>query len=334
MQPTVSVVMPIYNEAAYIRETAASLQKQDYPAELTEWVFVDGSSTDGTEALLRQCVAGRENVQILHNPAREIPAAMNIGIRAARGTYIVRMDAHTSYDADYISTGIAVILATGADVAGGPMAAEGKTPKQQAIAAAMHSVFALGGHKDHSDAYEGDAPAVYYGIYKRQLALDIGLYNETLLKSEDDDFFYRVRKAGGRIYLTPRIRMTYYPRQDFSALWKQYFAFGYWKTAFLQTHGEPVSVTQLVPGAFAAFLALGAVLSVWAPFRYVYGGVLALYLLLDLLFSLKSRKAKGISQKAMLFWAHIVIHLAYGLGTWRRLLSPGPQKEKKSEKSS
>lgn len=320
MQPKVSVVMPMYNEAAYIKETVASLQKQDYPAALTEWVFVDGNSSDDTAAMLRQCVAGREDVQILSNPAREIPAAMNIGIQAATGVYIVRMDAHTSYAPDYISTGIQTILDTGADVVGGPMVAQGKNPKQQAIAAALHSSFALGGNKDHDDAYEGDAPAVYYGIYKRQLALDIGLYNETLLKSEDDDFFFRVRKAGGRIYLTQRIRMTYYPRRDFNALWKQYFAFGYWKMAFLQAHKEPVSLSQLVPGAFVAFLVLGGALSVWAPFRYLYGGVLALYLLLDLVFSLKSRKAPGVCRKAMLFWAHIVIHLAYGLGTWRRLL--------------
>lgn len=320
MQPTVSVVMPMYNEAAYIESTVASLKLQDYPAELTEWVFVDGSSSDETVALVQKSVAGRVNVKILSNPARDIPAAMNIGIRGAVGEYIVRMDAHTEYAPDYISTGMETILQTGADVVGGPAVAAGKTDKQKAIAAAFQSRFALGGGKHHDKDFEGYAEAVPFGIYRRQYALGLGLYNETLLKSEDDDFFYRVRKTGGRIYLTSRIRMTYYPRRDFSALWRQYFAFGYWKMAFFQTHRDVVSITQLVPPAFVTFLVLGAVLCLWPPFRLVYGAVLALYLLLDLLFSVRSKRAEGFAQKVMLFWAHIVIHVSYGLGSWKKLL--------------
>ena len=321
MQPKISVVMPLYNEEQYIADTVRSLARQDYPAELTEWVFVDGASTDRSVETLRQSVAGRENVQILENPARMIPSGMNIGIQAATGEFIVRMDAHTLYAEDYISTGIRTILETGADCVGGPMVAAGKTPKQQAIAAALHSSFALGGGDDHDESYEGETHAVYYGIYRREYAIALGLYDEKLLKSEDDDFFFRMRAAGGKIYITPRIRMTYFPRQSFSALWRQYFEFGYWKLAFICKHHRPVKLFQMVPAAFVLYLVLGAALTLWNPLLWVYLGILALYLLLDLAFSLKSSRAHGFKQKCMLFWAHFVIHLAYGLGGWKGVFS-------------
>lgn len=317
MQSTVSVIMPIYNEEQYIAGTVRSLAEQDYPAELTEWVFVDGASTDRSVEMLRKSLCGRPKVKILSNPARDIPAGMNIGIRAAEGEFIVRMDAHTLYAPDYISTGIQTILETGADCAGGPMVASGRTPKQRAIAAAFHSSFALGGATDHDEHYEGWAHAVYYGIYRRQYAVDLGLYDETLLKSEDDDFFFRMIQAGGKIYSTYKIRMTYFPRQTFSALWRQYSDFGYWKIAFIRKHHRPVKLFQMVPAAFVLYLILGAAMTLWNPLRRAYFAILALYLLLDAAFSIRNERASGIGEKAMLFWAHIVIHVAYGLGGWK-----------------
>ncbi len=319
MTPTVSVVMPVYNEEAYITATVSSLQQQDYPAAATEWVFVDGCSTDRTVQLLTSLTEKRNSVKILSNPARLIAQGMNIGIRAAAGEYIVRMDAHAEYAADYISMCIKTIRQTQAAAVGGPMVAAGTTPKQRAIAAAMHSRFALGGHKDHDDKYEGYADAVYYGTWRKDYLVSLGLFNEKLEKAEDDDLFYRIRQAGGKIYITPKIKLTYYPRKTFKALWQQYYAFGYWKMAFLQTHGRLVSLSQLVPSAFVLFGLVGTVLSFIKPVRLVFLSVMALYLLLDLGFSLANPKARGLKEKAMLLWAHLVIHVSYGTGGLRRL---------------
>jgi glycosyltransferase involved in cell wall biosynthesis len=320
MEPTVTVIMPIFNEEKYIHDTVCSLMEQDYPKEKMEWLFVDGHSEDRTAEILHGILKDHPKARILDNPARQIAHGLNIGIREAAGEYIVRMDAHSEYARNYISMCIETILNTGADIVGGPMLAAGKTAKQKAIAAALHSKFALGGNDDHDENYEGYTKAVYYGCFRREMAVKVGLYNEKMIKTEDDDFYARVIQAGGKIYQTPKIKMTYYPRNNFIDLWKQYYAFGYWKMDLLKEKRVIIHRNQLVPSLFVLFLVVGAFLSFYRPFRMIYIFIVLLYLILCAIFSSCNPKIHGAEQRIMLFWAHIVIHLSYGIGGCRRIL--------------
>lgn len=150
----VSVVVPVLNEEKYIEDCINSIVKQDYVKEQLEVLFVDGLSTDGTRKMLKKAEEQYGWIRILDNDKKLIPSAMNIGILAAKGIYIVRMDAHTEYSTDYISKCIDVIKNTNADNVGGPVLAKGKTRKQRIIAAAYYSPFALGAGNQYKENFE------------------------------------------------------------------------------------------------------------------------------------------------------------------------------------
>lgn len=317
----VSVVVPVLNEEKYIEDCINSIVKQDYVKEQLEVLFVDGLSTDGTRKMLKKAEEQYGWIRILDNDKKLIPSAMNIGILAAKGIYIVRMDAHTEYSTDYISKCIDVIKNTNADNVGGPVLAKGKTRKQRIIAAAYYSPFALGAGNQYKENFEGYVDTVFLGCYKKELAENIGLYDETMARNEDDEFNYRIVKQGGKIYMSPEIRTVYYPRSSFVSLARQYFGYGEGKPKVLHKHGKPTRLRQVIPMLFVVFLVLGAIGSVLS--RYVqiwYCSILMLYLFFDLGFSLKNRKLDNMTDKIVLVWTHIVIHVSYGCGYIKGLI--------------
>lgn len=316
-QIIVSVVIPILNEEKYIEKCIASLLKQDYPREHLEVLLVDGDSDDRTVELITKYQEKYPFIKLLRNPKKTVQHALNIGIRGAVGTYIVRMDAHAEYASDYISKCIYYLENTDADNVGGPMIAKGKTVVQTAVAAAYHSPFALGGGKFHIEGYEGYADTVFLGAFKREFLLSLGLYDSNLPRSEDDDLNFRITENGGKIYITPEIKSVYYPRSSYISLFKQHFEYGVWKVAVIKKHKRPARISHLVPMLFIAFLLFGSILSVFfKPIRCMFLSVCALYLLLDLIFSFKSAYLSRITDKLRLMYIHFVLHVSYGLGFW------------------
>ncbi|ERJ00309.1 MULTISPECIES: glycosyltransferase family 2 protein [Eubacteriales] len=311
----VSVVVPILNEEAYIGPCIESILKQDFPRERMEVLFVDGDSEDKTTAIIAQYQEKYPFIHCLHNPGRTVQLALNIGIRAAVGEYIVRLDAHSEYADDYISQSIATLKKTGADNVGGPMIACGKNAVQKVVAAAYHSPFALGGGKFHIADYEGYVDTVFLGAYKRQTILDLGLYDEDFPRSEDDEFNMRLHAHGGKVYMTPAIKSRYYPRDSYRKVFKQYYEYGVWKVAVIKKHKKPARLSHLVPISFVLFIAVFGLLSLFfSPARWVFGGVMGLYLLLDIYFSFSNKRVKGFVNKLRLMWVHFILHISYGLG--------------------
>lgn len=317
----VSVIIPVLNEEKYIENCIKSIIKQDYPKDQLEVLFVDGLSSDNTRRVLKRATEEYQWIRMLDNNKKIIPCAMNIGINEAAGIYIVRMDAHSEYSEDYISKCIEIIKRTGADNVGGPTVARGKTRKQKIIAAAYHSPFALGAGDQYKEDYEGDVDTVSFGCYKKELTESIGLYDENMPKSEDDEFNYRIKERGGRIYMSSEIRCIYYPRSSIIALARQYFGYGKSKTRVLRKHGKPARFRQIVPMLFVCFLILGYVGAILSKTIAVgYCLILLVYFLLDLWFSFKSRELKNITDKFVLAWIHVVIHVSYGCGYLRGLI--------------
>lgn len=257
--PLVSVIIPMRNEAGHIGACIDAVLAQDYPRDRFEILVVDGDSDDDSAAVLR---GYGEALRVLRNPSRIVPTAMNIGIGAARGEIIARIDAHTVVEPDYVRVGVETLQRTGADDVGGPMCAIGGGPWGTAIALAMASRFGIGAYFHFATA-DREVDTVYMGMYPRPVFERIGLYDEELVRNQDDELNYRLRKAGGRIFLTTRMRSRYQNRQRVSTLARQFFQYGWWKVRVLQKHPAQMNARHFVPPLFVLSLAVTLALAPW-----------------------------------------------------------------------
>lgn len=316
--PFVSVVIPVRNEQGYIRSCLDSILSQDYPKDRLEILLSVADSDDDTEEIIMEYQEKYDYIHMLPNTKSTISHGVNTGIKAARGDYIVRLDAHTEFATDYISKCIEYLLKTGADNVGGPTAVKGKTPIQRAVAAAYYSPFALGGGKQHIKDYEGYSDTVSFGAFKKSTAEAVDYFDEELVLNEDDDFNFKISEMGGKIFITPKIRSYYYPRDSYEGLVKQYFGYGLWKVAVIKKHKKPARISHLIPMLFVLFLIPGGILSLFSKrIRKLYAAILGLYVGLDIAasFDLKDVDDQdGIMLRFRLILIHFLLHLSYGCG--------------------
>ncbi|MBI3782301.1 MAG: glycosyltransferase family 2 protein [Deltaproteobacteria bacterium] len=259
--PIVSVVIPMRNEAVHIDRCLDSVLAQEYPPERLEVIVVDGESDDDS---LRVLAGYGSRIRVLTNPSRIVPGAMNIGIRAAHGEIICRVDAHTVLDPDFVRIGVETLQRTGADNVGGPMVSVGGGRWGDAIALAMSSRFGIGSYFHFASA-DREVDTVYMGMFPKRVFERIGLFDEELVRDQDDELNYRLRKSGGRIFLTMRMRSRYQNRQSVRALARQFFQYGWWKIRVLQKHPKQMSLRQFVPALFILSLLGSAIVSLFCP---------------------------------------------------------------------
>jgi len=226
--PAVSVVMPVLNEERHLAESVAAVLGQDYPGGF-ELVLAIGPSKDRTEAIARDLAAADDRITVVPNPSGQIASAMNAAVKTARHEILTRIDAHSMLPDDYLQTAVRALMETGAADVGGWMAAEGVTPFQRAVAWAMTSPFGVGAAANHTGGDAGPADTVYLGVYRREAIEKVGGYDETMLIAEDWELNYRIRAAGGLIWFTPELKVTYRPRATLAALAKQQFRYGRWR---------------------------------------------------------------------------------------------------------
>ncbi len=313
----ISVIIPVLNEEKYIENCLNSLLFQDYPKENLEILLIDGMSNDATVEIIKKYTNKYSFIKLLLNPKKTVQYALNIGIENAQGEYIVRMDAHASYAPNYVSKCIEFLKKTGAANVGGPTIVKGESFIQKIIAAAYNSPFALGGSRHYEKNFEGYADTVAWGTFKKQTLVDLGMYDERLPRSEDDDLNFRITRSGGEIFITPEIKSIYYPKDSFKKLFIQYFNYGLWKVAVIKKHRKPSRLAHLVPMLFVAFIAVFGILSFVSKFfLYVFTSIMALYLAIDFYFSFNNKYAKKLTKKVALMLAHLIIHVSYGLGFW------------------
>lgn len=314
--PFISVVMPVRNEAAFIARSLGAMLAQDYPPDRLEVIVVDGQSDDGTREIVAGIAARDPRVRLVDNPRRIIPAALNLGIRAARYPLIARMDGHTIAAPDYLRRCVEALAASRADCVGGRWEYVGEGWMGRAIAAAMESRFGVGTGRWRGSA-AGAADTVPYGFYERGRLLALGGFDEGYLTNEDYELNYRLRASGGRIFYSPDIRMTYYVRPSLIALGKQYFRYGHWKARMLRQHPRSLRPRQLAAPLLVAGLVAGAVLQTAGGFwRAAYVTGVSLYLLLAAAFSLRQAARRGWQLLPGILAAFLVLHLAWGAGFW------------------
>ncbi|MGH7494855.1 MAG: glycosyltransferase family 2 protein [bacterium] len=313
--PFVSVICPIRNEERHIATCLHSILNQDYARTRMEILVVDGMSEDGTRNLVRELAAQEGRIKLLDNPGRIVPAAMNIGIKQARGEIIVRVDGHALIAENYLRSCVRHLSATGAACVGGPITSSHSTYVGRAIALAMSFPFGVGNSRFRTSGFSGYVDTLAFGAYRREVFDRIGLFDEELVRCQDDELNYRLRKLGGAIYMTPEIRSTYFPRASLGKLWRQYFQYGCWKVRVLQKHTRMMQPRQFVPGAFVCGLMLSPLSSVFVePAWLLCAGMLGTYLTANLLASLYLAHKRGLSYLPLLPVVFILLHFSYGLG--------------------
>lgn len=315
MMPTISAIVPCRNERDHIEACVRSLLAQQAPPGNVEVIVVDGMSSDGTGDVLKRLVQEDSRLRIIENPKRITPSGMNLGIRHAHGKYIAIMGAHNRYATDYLRQSVEVLEKTGADNVGGAMICEAESWLQQAVAAAHHSPFSVGGARWHNPDYEGPADTVFGGVYRREVFEQIGLFDEELVRNQDDELNLRLVRARGKVWQSPLIKSWYQPRKSLPTLFQQYLQYGYWKVRVIQKHKIPASVRHLIPGCFVFLVSTLPFVSLWWTLGvWIWLGLMSAYAACNLIASSLTAARRGWTLLPILPLVFVCYHFAYGYG--------------------
>lgn len=310
-----SIISPIRDEEEYIAECLTSLVNQDYDKNKYEILIVDGISTDATRIIVKEFESKHNNIKLFDNPNKTVPYALNIGIAHAKGDVIVRVDGHAVVNRDYLKQCEKYLRQTEAECVGGIIENINTTYIGKAIALAMSSPFGVGNARFRTNGREGFVDCLAFGAYPREVFNSIGNFDTELTRCQDDDFNYRLRQFGGKIFFTPQIKSKYYPRSSLKKLWTQYFGYGLWKIRVLQKHFRRMQVRQFVPPTFVLSLLATAISGIfWKPAFFTFLFIIFMYLTAVLIVSLIISIKNGIRQIMILLIIFPAIHISYGLG--------------------
>jgi succinoglycan biosynthesis protein ExoA len=256
-EPAVSVLVPVLNEARHLEATLARMREQDFPNGY-EILVIDGGSTDGSREILEEIAAVDARVRVLDNPARRTPHALNIGLRAARGEYVARMDAHAFYRPDYLALGVAR-LAGDVEWVSGPAIAQGTGTWSRRVALALATPMGVGGARFRRHSGEEEVDTTFAGVWRRETLLAYGGWDEGWPINQDAELAARVRANGGKILCRSEMAAGYIPRDDLAALARQYARYGWYRAKTARRHPHSmrrshVLAPSLVLTVFAAAL--------------------------------------------------------------------------------
>ncbi|KAB7835198.1 glycosyltransferase family 2 protein [Streptomyces mobaraensis NBRC 13819 = DSM 40847] len=309
--PAVSVIMPVLNEERHLRTSVRHILEQDYAGEL-EVVIALGPSADRTDEIAAELVREDPRVHTVPNPTGRTPAALNAAIKASRHPIVVRVDGHGMLSPDYIKTAVRLLDETGAQNVGGIMHAEGENDWERAVAAAMTSKIGVGNAAFHTGGEAGPAETVYLGVFRREALERQGGYNEEFIRAQDWELNFRIREAGGLIWFSPELKVSYRPRPSVRALAKQYKDYGRWRHVVARFHKGSINLRYLAPPtavvAIAAGLVVGAVVTPWA--LVVPGG----YLAAIVAGSVPAGKGLPLKARAQIPVALATMHMSWGFG--------------------
>jgi GT2 family glycosyltransferase len=282
--------------------------------ELHVWV-VDGMSDDGTRPLVSEYAARYSFIKLVDNVRRTTPYALNIGLEPLDYDIGIILGAHAVVDKDFVRHN-ARVLQEHPEVgcAGGIITNVHENELSRVISNAMSSPFGVGNAYFRTGGKSGYVDTVAFGAYRREVFEKIGFFDEDLVRNQDDEFNYRVTKAGFKIYLDPKIESQYYVRGSFSKLYKQYFQYGYWKVFVNRKHATITTLRQLAPPLWMLFVSVG-----WVGFfihpvlGYSYVGMILIYLTLAKFTAIRTAGWQ-IPMIFKLVACYMILHASYGWG--------------------
>ena len=330
---SVSVIIPCYNEEKFIGKALDNLANQ-YPSDAYEIVVVDGMSNDGTRPIVKEFQEAHPDlsVRVLDNPARNIPSALNLGIAAARGEIIARMDAHAVPSAGYIRRCVEVLGGANASIVGMPCRVRpaAATVTARAIALGVSHPFGIGDAKyrlggDAASVTQEEVDTVAFACFRKSLWSDLGGFDEELLTNEDYDFNYRARARGNRVVLDRLAHCDYFARATLRKLASQYSRYGAWKARMIRQRPRSLKWRQLVAPLFVSSIAVLAAVGFWRSFAWQ---LLVLefmaYLLAAVVFGYRVTRKNRESFSVLLTMpaVFLVIHLSWGSSFLWGLFTP------------
>ena len=312
--PCVTIILPIRNEACHITRCLDGVLTQDYPHDKLEVLVIDGMSDDGTRQIVANVAKLDNRVRLLDNPQLIVPTGLNRGIHAARGDVIIRVDGHAVIASDYVRKCVRDLARIDADCVGGPVYTVGETYVARGIAFAQSSPFGVGNAVFRYASVGRYVDTLAFGAHRREIFQRVGLFDEELVRNQDDEFNFRLIRAGGKIWLDPEIHSIYYSRSSFNGLWKQYFGYGFWKVRVIQKHGRPASWRHLMPAFFVVGLGASGVSALISRSPLWLLIVILPYTLACISVSLKLASHKGWLYVPLLPIAFATLHVSYGIG--------------------
>ncbi|KRA25892.1 glycosyl transferase family 2 [Microbacterium sp. Root61] len=315
--------MPVLNERAYLQRAVETVLEQDVPGP-SELILALGPSTDGTTELAQRLADADPRIVLVDNPAADIPVGLNLAIRASLYPTIVRVDAHSELAPGYTRRALETLTRTGAANVGGVMRADGRTPFQRAVARAYNSPIGLGGGAYHGGTQEGEAESAYLGVMRRAVLEEVGLFDESIRRGEDWELNLRIRRAGYRVWFDPELSVTYWPRESWARLVRQFRATGAWRGELVRRYGRRNSLRFFAPPALVVVLAAAIVVGVlqltgvlagwWAVAASVVYLPLVAYAVLIVAVAIGAGGGKGWRDKLWTLAVLPSMHLAWGAG--------------------
>lgn len=315
--------MPVRNEEPHLEAAVGRVLAQGYGGEL-EVVIAVGPSSDRTREIADSLAAADDRIVVVDNPTGFTPAGLNLAIEAASHEIIVRVDGHAELCPGYITTAVETLRATGAANVGGLMDAQGRTPFEQAVAAAYNSHLGLGGGGFHLAATPaGPADTVFLGVFRRDALKKVGGFDESLHRAQDWELNYRLRRAGHLVWFTPELRVVYRPRSSLRALAKQFHLTGRWRREVIRRHPDTASRRYLAPPAavLGTGVGLGAGMTgVWLRRPWLAATLVFPVLYLGfLVFATLTMRDVPAAARLRLPVVLATMHLAWGTGFLRGL---------------
>lgn len=311
---SVSVVIPCLNEKNYIIRCLNSINNQSYPKHLITTFICDGNSDDGTQDLIKTFNSTHSNFTLLNNEKKTTPFALNLGINTSNADIIIILGAHSELDKDYIFNCIKTFeISEQIMCVGGLLQNVYENQTSKIIGTAMSSSFGVGNAHFRTGNKNGYVDTVAFGAYRREIFSKVGLFDEELIRNQDDEFNYRITSNGYKIYLNSEIKCKYFVRASFLKLFKQYYQYGYWKVFVNKKHKTITTVRQLIPMFFVIFL-FNLILSLIVNTNLFFSLsiFLLLYIFLALFFAFKL--SSNLTEGFKLSFTFCILHISYGSG--------------------
>ncbi len=326
--PFISVVIPVRNEAGFIRDLLDAVFSQDYPQDRIEVIVADGLSTDGTREILADLQARHPQLVVVDNPGRIVPTGLNLAVARSRGEIVVRIDGHAVISPDFLRQNIALLSEhPEAWSVGGPIRHAATTTFGKAVAVAMSHPLGVGNARHRYPDYEGYTEGAQFPALRRWVFDHIGMFDERLVRNQDDEFNYRIRRAGGKVYVSPRVRYAYFVRARIGQLFKQYFQYGFWRIPVIEKHGRPTTLRQMAPTLFYAACVLLALAAVWWREPLLAVALPSVYITALLLAGAATVLENNLRVSSCVPVAIATMHAGYGLGMgygiWSRFFRTG-----------
>ena len=322
--PSVSVVVPVRNEARSLERTLRLLLTQDFPRDRYEVIVADGASTDETVPIVRRLQGEFPNLKLVYNAGRLSSAGRNTAIRHARMDVLVIVDGHCHVpDRNYLRNLSSAFEASGADSLGRPQPLDvpDPTPFQRAVSLARSSRL---GHNPDSDIYSDRAkfvaPQSTAVAYTRRVFHRIGLFDEAFDACEDVEFNERLHAAGLTCYFTPAVKIVYEPRGNFPALFYQLSRYGRGRARLAFKHPRSLSLPALVPPLWAVWVFLGGWPGLLVPsLGSLWAASLLLYLAVLLAAGVVLGRGQPPGVARLIPLVFVAIHFGFAWGFWKEV---------------